>query len=66
MREAGAPSTVGVVLVSRRCARHPGGSHALTTGDSAQRTTGNVQAALNSPGKRTKKRGQGQYKGRSP
>jgi hypothetical protein len=27
---------------------------------------GNVQAALNSPGKRTKKRGQGQYKGRSP
>src|SRR5215203_3466561 len=27
---------------------------------------GNVQATLNSPGKRTKKRGQGQYKGRSP
>jgi hypothetical protein len=27
---------------------------------------GNVRAALNSQGQRTKKRGQGQYKGRSP
>jgi hypothetical protein len=30
MREAGAPSTVGVVTVTRRCARHPGGSQGLT------------------------------------
>jgi hypothetical protein len=39
MKEAGEPSTVGVVTVLRRCARHPGGSHVRTTGILAQRTT---------------------------
>jgi len=37
MREADEPRTVGVVTVSRRCARPTGGSHGLTTDGPAQR-----------------------------
>jgi hypothetical protein len=40
MKEAGAPSTVGVVTVLRRCARHPGGSHGRITNDPMQHGEG--------------------------
>ena len=63
MIEAGAPSTVGVVIVSRRCARSTGGSNTRTTRGSAQHGEG----AMRRPRQGAfKKRGRGQYKGRSP
>ena|SRR5215211_8889409 len=37
MREAGAPSTEGLLACCPRCARPTGGSHVRTTGDFAQR-----------------------------
>src|SRR5829696_6159764 len=40
MREAGAPSTVGGVTVSRRCARPTGGSHSRITDDPVQHGEG--------------------------
>jgi hypothetical protein len=63
MREAGEPST-GHVTVSRRCARPPGliwSHHPRTRATQRGRK---AKAALG--GGPSTKRGQGQYKGRSP
>jgi hypothetical protein len=63
MKEAGEPSTVGVVTVLRGCARHPGVVilAPLEVPRKAQ------QAKRKPRSKRLSvERGQGQYKGRSP
>jgi hypothetical protein len=62
MREAGEPSTVGVVTVLRRCAHHPGGRHGRTAGNLAQHTTRQSEGRT----KEAPQRGQEHYKGRSP
>jgi hypothetical protein len=40
MREAGGPSTGGLLAYFPRCVRPTGGSHGLTTRDPAQREEG--------------------------
>src|SRR5215216_461833 len=64
MREAGAPSTEGLLACCPRCARPTGGSHVRTTGDFAQRFEGAKRRAA--PGTKGTQRGRGRYRGWSP
>ena len=63
MREAGEPST-GHVTVSRRCAHPPGLIWSHRSRSRATQRGRKAKAALG--GAPSTKRGQGQYKGRSP
>jgi hypothetical protein len=64
MREAGEPSTRGVVTVLSEVCSPTGGSHGRTDEGPTQRFEGAKRRAA--PGRGPRKRGRGQYRGRSP
>ena len=65
MREAGVPSTEGLLACFPRCARPTGDSHGRITGDLEQRREG-AKRRPRYQGNGEVERGQRQYKGRSP